>query len=132
MQHAKPEHIRLVKTIALAGYLGLLGLMLIWQLLCNAHSEFSLLFRVGLWIVPLLLPLPGMLKGNPFTFAWANFILMWYFLHGFTMVYISAEQRNMAIIEILFTSMAFVGCTLYARWQGRALGLTLPKLKKGQ
>lgn len=124
-----PTKIQFFRTLAVSNVFGLLGLMLVWQLICNAGSETSVWFRVGLWVVPLLFPLPGLLRGKPYTFAWANFILMWYFLHGFTMIYIEPGQRGLALTEILFTTAAFIGCTAYARLQGRALGLGLPKLK---
>lgn len=121
--------IRRLRWLALSSYLGLLALMLGWQLGCACQSELSLNFRLLFWVVPLLLPLPGLLRGKPYTHAWANFILMWYFLHSLTLIYVDPTQRMMAIAELLLTSMAFIGCTGYARKQGQALGLGL---KKGQ
>ncbi|RZQ57048.1 DUF2069 domain-containing protein [Pseudidiomarina tainanensis] len=123
------EKTRQIRFLALASYLGLLALMIIWQVWCQRDSEFSVVFRIGLWIVPLLFALPGMLRGKPYTYAWANFILMWYFLHSLTMLYVAPEQRGFAIAELVLTSAAFVGCTWYARRQGKALGLGLKKLK---
>ena len=29
-----------------------------------------------IWVTPLLFPLKGILQGNPYTHAWANFILI--------------------------------------------------------
>lgn len=121
-----------IRTLALASYLGLLVLMSCWQLLWQSSSEFSLLSRVLLWVVPLLLPLPGLLRGKPYTYAWTNFILMWYFLHSLTTLYVAPAERGLASAELLLTSAAFVGCTWFARRQGRALGLGLKKLKDAE
>lgn len=123
------QQIRQIRVLALASYLGLLALMIIWQVWCQSASEFSLSFRIGLWVVPLLFPLPGLLRGKPYTYAWTNFILMWYYLHSLTMLYVAPTERGFAVAELLLTTGAFVGCTWYARKQGRALGLGLKKLK---
>ncbi len=123
------SRIRLFRTLALTAYLALLTLMLVWQLWWSQGSELSPLFRVLLWIVPLLFPLVGIIRGKPYTHAWANFILMWYFLHSLTLLWVAPEQRHLAIGELLLTTLAFIGCTAYAREQGRALGLGLKKQK---
>lgn len=119
-----------IRTLALVSYLGLFILMCAWQLLWQTDSEFSAMFRILLWVVPLLLPLPGLLRSKPYTYAWANFILMWYFLHSLTTLYVAPGERGLAAAELLLTSVAFVGCTWFARRQGRALGLGL-KNKQG-
>jgi len=120
---------RQIRSLALASYLGLLALMITWQVWCQSDSEFSLGFRLGLWVVPLLFPLPGLLRGKPYTYAWTNFILMWYYLHSLTLFYVAPAERGFALAELVLTTGAFVGCTWYARRQGRALGLGLKKQK---
>ena len=120
--------IQRLRWLALSSYIALLVLMIVWQF-ATSYSEQSLLFRSLFYIVPLLFPLYGIIKAKPYTHAWANFILMWYFLHSLTMLYIAPEQRWWAVAELLLTSLAFVGCTWFARHQGRAMGLGLKKLK---
>ncbi|CAB0150203.1 hypothetical protein PSI9734_00767 [Pseudidiomarina piscicola] len=116
------------RWLALVSYFALFICVVVWQF-ATAHSEQSLLFRGLFWVLPLLFPMYGIVKGKPYTHAWANFVLMWYFLHSLTMLYIAPEQRYWAAAELLFATLAFAGCTLYARHQGRALGLGLKKLK---
>ena len=120
--------IQRLRWLALSSYIALLVLMIVWQF-ATSYSEQSLLFRGLFYVVPLLFPLYGIIKAKPYTHAWANFILMWYFLHSLTMLYIAPEQRWWAVAELLLTSLAFVGCTWFARHQGRAMGLGLKKLK---
>ena len=102
----------------------------LWQLIWSPHPHISPLPITTGWLVPLLLPLPGIIKGKPYTHAWANFVLMLYFLHAFTLLYIDNGERWLAAIELLFTSCAFVGNTLYARLRGKELGLKLTKLSE--
>lgn len=116
------------RWLALVSYLGLFVWVLIWQFATDFSAQ-SVLFKLLIYVVPLLFPLYGIVRGKPYTHAWANFILMWYFLHSLTMLYIAPEQRWWAALELLLTTTAFAGCTLFARHQGRALGLGLKKLK---
>ncbi|RUO55479.1 DUF2069 domain-containing protein [Pseudidiomarina homiensis] len=119
------------RWLALVSYIGLLSWVLIWQFATD-FSQQSVLFKSLVYVLPLLFPLLGIIRGKPYTHAWANFILMWYFLHSLTMLYIAPEQRWWAAVELLLTTLAFAGCTLFARNQGRALGLGLKKLKDEQ
>ncbi|WP_411358170.1 DUF2069 domain-containing protein [Pseudidiomarina salilacus] len=121
-------YIKRLRWLALVSYIALLAWVIVWQF-GTGYSEQSILFRSLFYVLPLLFPLYGIIKGKPYTHAWANFILMWYFLHSLTMLYIAPEQLWWAVGELLLTSLAFVGCTWFARHQGRALGLGLKKLK---
>jgi uncharacterized membrane protein len=117
----------------LLGRLGFFGLWLLqplWILwlappqLGNPYVLLSLL-----WL-PLWLPLAGIVKGHAYTFAWANFIVMIYFLHSLTNLWVSnGMQQLLALVELLLASLMFIGCTYYARYRGQELGLKIPKLK---
>jgi uncharacterized membrane protein len=117
-----------VRWLALISHLSLIVWVALWQLVISQHPHLNST-AVGIaWAAPLLLPLWGIAKGKPYTHAWANFILMLYFLHGLTIVYIDNGERQLAIVELLITSLSFVSNTLYARLRGRELGLKLTKL----
>lgn len=82
-----------------------------------------------LWL-PLWLPLLGILRGKAYTFAWANFIVMIYFVHSLTNLWVSDNMAFMlAILELIASTLMFVGCTYYAKFRGQELGLKIPKLK---
>ncbi len=115
--------------LALSGYFGLLIWVPVWHFFLAQGIEKSPLFIFLIWILPLLLPLRGILKNRPYTFAWSNFIVMIYLLHGLTAIYAVPEERLYAVIELVFASMMFVGCSVYARKRGKELGLGLKKLK---
>jgi uncharacterized membrane protein len=61
------------------GYLALVFLLTSRFITQAIDGQYSLIFSL-LWIIPLVLPLKGILKGQPYTFAWASFILCLYML----------------------------------------------------
>ncbi len=82
-----------------------------------------------LWL-PLWLPLVGILRGKAYTFAWANFIVMIYFVHSLTNLWVTSNTALLlAAIEFVASCLMFVGCTYYAKFRGQELGLKIPKLK---
>lgn len=122
---------RLLRVLALSGYFGLLFWVMAWHFLLDANEQYSHLFLVLFWVIPLLFPMRGMIQGNPYTHAWANFVVMIYFLHGLTAIYTETKWW-FALIEIIFATMMFFGCSFYARARGRELGLKLKKLSELQ
>ncbi len=117
------------RYLALISYSGLLLLVASWHFLLVDNSPYSGLFVFLIYILPLLLPFKGIVQGKPYTHAWANFIVMFYLLHGFTVSYAEPELRLYGIIEILLSTMMFIGCSFFARKRGRELSLGLKKLK---
>jgi uncharacterized membrane protein len=112
-----------------------LGYLALVLLLCgrfigqSINGEHSIWFSL-LWIVPLLLPLSGVLRGNPYTYAWASFILCLYLLHGLTLLYVTEDSRLFASVEVLLLTALLAGFPFYARIRGRELGLGLKKQSK--
>lgn len=121
---------KLYRLLALFGNLALLAWIMIWQLSLSPHPHISSTTLAIAWVVPLLLPLPGILAGKPYTHAWANFVLMLYFLHGFTILYVDDGERWLAFVELVLTTLAFFGNILYARERGKELGMKLKRLSK--
>lgn len=121
---------KLYRLLALFGNLALLAWIMIWQLSLSPHPHISSTTLAIAWAVPLLLPLPGILAGKPYTHAWANFVLMLYFLHAFTILYVDDGERWLAAVELVLTTMAFFGNILYARARGKELGMKLKRLSK--
>jgi len=113
-------------TLSRLGYLALVLLLGGWFIDQGLNGEYTLLFSL-LWLVPLLLPLRGILKGNPYTYAWASFILCLYMLHALTLLYVTTDALAFAIIEVLLIGTLLVAFPFYARIRGRELGLGLKK-----
>jgi len=113
-------------TLSRLGYLALVLLLGGWFIGQGLNGEYTLLFSL-LWLVPLLLPLRGILKGNPYTYAWASFILCLYMLHALTLLYVTTDALAFAIIEVLLIGTLLIAFPFYARIRGRELGLGLKK-----
>ncbi|MCK8046505.1 DUF2069 domain-containing protein [Shewanella sp. 1CM18E] len=111
-----------------AGYVALVMMLGAWFVQQGLTGEYSMLFSL-LWIVPLLLPLKGILTGKPYTYAWASFILCLYMLHALTLVYVTETDTLFAVIETLLIGCLLIGFPFYARIRGRELGLGLKKKK---
>jgi uncharacterized membrane protein len=114
---------------ALFGYIGLLLFMPLWLFILVPDSSYSAYFTLIVYILPLVLPLRGFLKDNTYTYAWANFIVMIYFIHGLCILWISPSERLYALLELMFASCMFIGCTYYAKHRGQELGLKIRRLK---
>lgn len=121
--------VRKMRFLALFSHLGLLAWMAIWYFALPMTAEYSVLFKVLIYLLPLLLPLPGILKGKPYTHAWASFIVLLYFLHAITVLYAEPSQIPYAAIELVLAIGMFIGCSTFARLRGQELGTGLPKLK---
>ncbi|WP_070967163.1 DUF2069 domain-containing protein [Vibrio sonorensis] len=121
---------KLYRLLALFANLGLLAWVALWQLKLSPHPHLSPYALAIAWSIPLLLPLPGILAGKPYTHAWANFVLMLYFLHALTLLWVDGGERWLALVELVLTTAGFFGNILYARTRGKELGLKLKKLSE--
>ncbi|MFT6988949.1 MAG: putative membrane protein [Paraglaciecola sp.] len=118
------------RRLTLSSYLLLIVWLVVWHFFLTIDKNTSTLFTVLFWIVPILLPAKGLIEGKPYTYAWTNFIVMYYLLHGLTAVYAVEGERLFALVEIILCTTLFTGCSFYARMRGRELGLGIRKLKE--
>jgi uncharacterized membrane protein len=118
------------RYLALIGHVGLLAWMTIWYLILSDSHEYSMTFVIVIYLLPLLLPLHGIIKAKPYTHAWSCFIVLWYLMHSATVMYVEPSYIYHAIVEMVFVIMMFVGCSMFARLRGKELGTGLPKLSK--
>lgn len=118
------------KKIALFGYFSLLIFMPLWLIFLSPSESLSTSTALIMFSLPLLFPLKGMLQGNPFTYAWSNFIVLIYLLHSLTTLWVLPADRLWAILELIFASAMFFGATYYAKFRGQELGLSIRKKKE--
>ncbi|MCO4798052.1 MAG: DUF2069 domain-containing protein [Colwelliaceae bacterium] len=117
------------KKIALTGYFSLLIFMPIWLLILNPSDGLSPTLSIVIFILPLLFPMKGLIQGNPYTYAWSNFVVMIYFLHSLTTLWVSDSDFYWAILELIFASAMFISGSYYAKYRGQELGLSIRKKK---
>ena len=112
------------------GFFGLWLLQPLWILWLAPPQMGNAYVLLALLWLPLWLPFYGIVKGHAYTMAWANFIVMIYFLHSLTNLWVSSGIHLwLSVLELLLASLMFIGCTYYARFRGQELGLKIPKLK---
>jgi len=93
--------------------------------LCIAWELFVAPLRSGgSWMVlkalPLLTPLPGMLRASRYTCQWASLLSLAYFTEGVVRAMSDpAPSRYLAILEILLATTLFVSLIFLARELGR-------------
>jgi uncharacterized membrane protein len=119
-----------LKIIALIGYFSLLIFMPLWLLFLSPSDSLGTVTTLLFFTLPLLLPLKGLLQGNPYTYAWSNFIVLIYFLHSLTTLWVLPSDRLWASLELIFATTMFIGCSYYAKYKGQELGLSIRKPKK--
>jgi len=93
--------------------------------LCIAWELFVAPLRSGgSWMVlkalPLLAPLPGLLRANRYTCQWASLLSLAYFAEGVVRAMSDpAPSRYLAMLEIVIATTLFVSLIYLAREIGR-------------
>lgn len=106
---------RVVAHRAVLGTAALLACCVAWATLVAGPWPRSLAWT-GVLLVPVVLPLRGLLRGDRRTHAWATFCVAPYFLYGLTEVIANPSVRA-AAAAILFASLAwFVALIAYLRF----------------
>lgn len=114
---------------ALLSHILLVLWIVAWRFYFDKEQVYSTTFILLFYVLPLLLPLHGMIKAKPYTHAWASFLVLFYLTHAITVLYADPLQRPFAVVELLLSVAMFVGCCLFARLRGKECGLKLGKLK---
>jgi uncharacterized membrane protein len=122
--------VTIYRYLALGGHVALLIWMSVWYLLLDTSHSYSITFKIVIYLLPLLVPLYGIIKAKPYTHAWSCFIVLWYFLHSITVMYAEPDYIPHASLELVLAIIMFVGCSMFARLRGQELGTGLPKLSK--
>jgi len=115
----KTEQIDLTRRLALASLLGLIVLGLAWEMwLAPIRPGGSLL---ALKVLPLCIPLAGVLKNRMYTYRWLSLLVWLYFIEG---VVRAASDRGagvpLALAEVLLCLVLFAACAAHVRWRLRA------------
>jgi uncharacterized membrane protein len=102
------------RALAVASLSGLIALGLAWELF------LSPLRPGGSWLVlkvlPLCIPLAGLLKNRMYTYRWLSLMIWLYFTEGVVRAWSDpAPGRQLALLEIVLCLLLFVACTLHVR-----------------
>ena len=106
-------------------YLGANISMVALILLCVTWELFLAPLRPGgswlvLKVLPLLLPLPGILRGQRYTYQWASMLILLYFTEGVVRAFSDPGQsRIYASLEIALSAIFYLCAIFFARTTAR-------------
>jgi uncharacterized membrane protein len=120
--HSLPSvAVQQTRWLAVGSLLGLIVLGLAWELwLAPLRPGGSWL---ALKVLPLTIPLAGMLKNRMYTYRWVSLLVWVYFTEG--VVRATSDSGLSAVlagVEVLLCTSLFVACALHVRVRLRAAG----------
>jgi len=112
---------RLARVVSLGSYLGLIGLGMAWAIhlggLPRSQISLTLLFLV----LPLLLPLRGVLHARPRALVWGMLAALIPILHGGVIAWAETWPKSgWGGLELFLAVSYIVTGSFFIRWQSRA------------
>lgn len=105
--------------VCLGLYLSLIALLLTKTLWLNSPEKSHLILSI-VQIMPLLLPLPGLLRKRTKSAAWLCFILCFYFISSVLATW-SFPGALYEWLITFFVIFLYIASMMFIRWQGRLL-----------
>ena len=122
-----PESLRrrvnMTRWLASGSLLGLIFLGLAWEL------WLAPLRPGGSWwaikVLPLCIPLAGLLKNRMYTYRWVSLLIWLYFIEAAVRGWSDRWPSSvLAMLEGLLCITLFTACTLHVRWRFQAVRLS--------
>ncbi len=102
------------RELAVGSLLGLIVLGLAWELLLAPLRPGG--SWLALKVLPLCLPLAGLLKHRMYTYRWVSLLVWAYFTEGAVRAYSDKAPGNyLAMIEVALCLSLFAACALHVR-----------------
>ena len=108
------QNVEITRWLAVGSVLALIALGLAWEL------WLAPLRPGGSWLVlkvlPLCLPLPGLLKNRMYTYRWLSLLLWLYFAEGVVRAWGDRAPGNaLALIQVVLCVLLFAACAMHVR-----------------
>ena len=114
---AAPPAVAATRLVALASLVALILLGLAWELWLAPTGRGTLALKV----LPLALPIAGLLRYRMFTYRWLSLLVWIYFTEGVVRaVSDRGVGRWLAAVEVLLCLVLFAACAAHVRWRLRA------------
>jgi len=110
------NRVTITRALALLGYFGTMAFLMLWIIrLSPPQIPKSIALAIGL--LPLLLPLRGMLHGRVYTHSWAGFLALPYFAFGVDAAVHRSEKPWLGIVLLVLSTVWFFGCVYYSKYK---------------
>jgi uncharacterized membrane protein len=111
-----PAAIRHTRAVAVLSLLALIALGLAWELWLAPTGRGTLALKV----LPLTLPLAGLLKNRMYTYRWVSLLVWLYFTEGAVRAWSDTGlSAKLALAEVLLCVLLFAACAVHVRWRLR-------------
>ncbi len=107
-----PTAVAWSRRLAVGSLLGLIALGLAWELWLAPTGSGWLALKV----LPLLLPLAGLLRNSMYTYRWVSLFVWLYFIEG--VVRAASDRglgRRLGLVEVALCLTLFAACALHVR-----------------
>jgi uncharacterized membrane protein len=118
-QQAPHAFVQATRVLAVGSLLGLIVLGLVWELWLAPTGSRWLAFKV----LPLVIPLSGLLKHRLYTYRWVSLLVWLYFTEGIVRATGLPSGTPLGIGELLawgevaLCTLLFVACAAHVRWR---------------
>lgn len=114
----KDKAVDLTRWLAVGSLLGLIILGLVWELLLAPVRPGG--SWLALKVLPLCIPLAGLLKNRMYTYRWVSLLVWIYFAEGVVRAYGDRPPGSwLAMAEVVLCVALFVACVLHIRLRQR-------------
>lgn len=111
---ALPAPVAWTRALAVTGLLGLIALGLAWELWLAPTGNRTLALKV----LPLTLPLAGLLKNRLYTYRWVSLFVWLYFIEGVVRASGDAGlSARLALLEIALCLLLFAASAMHVHWR---------------
>lgn len=109
-----PPMVAWTRAVAVGSLLGLIVLGLAWELVLAPTGNRTLALKV----LPLAIPLTGLLKNRMYTYRWVSLMIWLYFIEG--VIRASGDRGMSAWLaggEVALCVLLFTACAVHVRWR---------------
>ncbi len=109
-----PRWVNATRLLAVGSLIGLIALNLGWELLWAPIRPGG--SWLALKVLPLCLPLAGLLKNRMYTYRWVSLVVWLYFTEGAVRSYSDKVPGNyLAMMEVFLCLTLFIACVMHVR-----------------
>jgi uncharacterized membrane protein len=111
-----PAPVAWTRTVAVGSVLALIVLGLAWELWLAPTGRGTLALKV----LPLALPLAGLLRNRMYTYRWVSLLVWLYFTEGTVRAFgDTGLSAVLALVEVVLCLTLFAACATHVRWRLR-------------